>query len=192
MLKFTGALFGCVLASVHMGDTTVAATVSLSTATFNNLGCFVDILDPQNLRVLPTFFCSNGHDPTVKWATCAPNPDIDPGHADSGYAGYYNMTYEVCNALCAKFTYFGLEEGGECYCGNDQPNQGRGTASECSTPCPGNPAQQCGGSNRINVFSTIGFDSTSKLYSCVDNTCVPSTSHRGVVAATCEAACGHV
>ncbi|KAH7346612.1 hypothetical protein BKA65DRAFT_281280 [Rhexocercosporidium sp. MPI-PUGE-AT-0058] len=56
------------------------------------------------------------------------------------------MTLELCASKCAGTTYFGVEYGGECYCGNTldttsvlTPNQ-----LECSFTCPGDQFEYCG------------------------------------------------
>merc|ERR1711962_1451266 len=51
--------------------------------------------------------------------------------------GLENMTIEYCHSFCQDFTYFGVQNGDSCYCGNDDskyipvPNQ------ECYYPCAG-------------------------------------------------------
>ena len=65
------------------------------------------------------------------------------------------MTLEECAADCAAYTYFGVEYGGECYCGNAinagsvyAPNQG-----DCSFACPGNAFEYCGAGNRLEMYA---------------------------------------
>ena len=61
------------------------------------------------------------------------------------------MTAEKCQVLCQEYSYFGLEFGKECFCGNKQP-QTQTSEDECSFPCAGDRAQTCGGNGRINVW----------------------------------------
>lgn len=82
------------------------------------------------------------------------------------------MTLETCAAYCAKYTYWGVEYGGECklstfstcrkhelmlfigYCGNGL-NGGSIPASnqaDCSFVCPGNKYEYCGAGNRLEMY----------------------------------------
>lgn len=68
---------------------------------------------------------------------------------------YYDdtMTIEKCEAACTGAKYFGVEYGRECYCGNElKTGSVPAPANECSTVCPGNKAQVCGGASRLNVY----------------------------------------
>ncbi|KAI9776670.1 MAG: hypothetical protein M1835_005454, partial [Candelina submexicana] len=81
------------------------------------------------------------------------------------------LTAESCAAGCAGFTYFGVEYGGECYCGNtlsagSAPVAGVPAVSGCNVPCNGNKTEYCGGGNRLNLYQA---DST-----------IPSTTSGGV------------
>ncbi|KAI9209320.1 uncharacterized protein BJ171DRAFT_113233 [Polychytrium aggregatum] len=77
---------------------------------------------------------------------------------------YGSMTLATCKSLCSQYKYYGVEYGGECYCGNSLATpggaggDGQGTfgtvvsSSQCSTPCPGGPSQTtCGGPWRVWV-----------------------------------------
>ncbi len=71
------------------------------------------------------------------------------------------LTAESCAAGCAGFTYFGVEYGGECYCGNtlsagSVPVAGVPAVSGCNVLCNGNKTQYCGGGNRLNLYQTDG------------------------------------
>ncbi|KAL0943413.1 uncharacterized protein CTRU02_201299 [Colletotrichum truncatum] len=67
------------------------------------------------------------------------------------------MTLEMCAAACggSGYTWFGVEFGSECYCGT-QLDAASSLASEreCSMKCSGSGSQNCGGSNRLNVYRT--------------------------------------
>ena len=67
------------------------------------------------------------------------------------------MTKEICHDWCkdnGDFDLFGLENGNQCFCGNDfrypleivHPG-------ECHVPCPGDEAETCGGYYRMNLWS---------------------------------------
>lgn len=123
---------------------------------YHMIGCSLDVQASFGYaRVLPTFFCANGRDTSTPYPTCAPQVNATPNQVGySGFAGYYNMTHEACNAMCQGFTYFGVEAGGECYCGNKIQSQGSPPPGSCSTPCSGNAGEQCGGENILRIFST--------------------------------------
>ncbi|KAK0719031.1 WSC domain-containing protein [Apiosordaria backusii] len=72
-------------------------------------------------------------------------------------ADFEGMTIEACETYCTdptrNFTLWGLEYGGECYCGNSL-----GTGSfpafpeDCSMACTGDAGQTCGGPHRISLY----------------------------------------
>ena len=59
------------------------------------------------------------------------------------------LTIDMCEAACTGFTYVGLNNGDRCYCGSEiviSPTAfANATNDKCSSPCPGNKAQNCGG-----------------------------------------------
>ncbi|KAF4963891.1 hypothetical protein FSARC_8144 [Fusarium sarcochroum] len=61
-----------------------------------------------------------------------------------------------CKTACADggFTYAGVEFGSQCFCGFalQQPLV---ESTNCIIDCPGNSAEKCGGSNAIQLFSTV-------------------------------------
>ena len=67
------------------------------------------------------------------------------------------MTLEMCYSDCAPagYKYWGVEYGGECYCGNAF---GAGSVlapegdSGCSFECPGNALEFCGAGDRLSVY----------------------------------------
>jgi hypothetical protein len=65
------------------------------------------------------------------------------------------LTAELCASACAAYTYFGLEFGKECFCGNDYTGSPASPA-DCTVRCDGNSAQLCGGRDRISVYTVGG------------------------------------
>ncbi|KAK3989078.1 WSC domain-containing protein [Cladorrhinum sp. PSN332] len=64
------------------------------------------------------------------------------------------MTVQKCASACTGFKYFALEYGRECFCGNTI-NTGSvpAPAEDCSFTCPGDPTQDCGAGNRLNLYT---------------------------------------
>ncbi|KAG7287091.1 hypothetical protein NEMBOFW57_006596 [Staphylotrichum longicolle] len=73
-----------------------------------------------------------------------------------------DMTVEKCAGFCGGFKYFGVESGGECYCGNDLGGAA-GPEAECSELCAGNPAEWCGGPDRLNLYVAVESSTSSEL-----------------------------
>jgi len=65
--------------------------------------------------------------------------------------GADDMTAQKCAANCANYSYFGVEFGRECWCGNSPPKTAA-PESECAKGCAGDDTQICGDGNRINVW----------------------------------------
>lgn len=80
--------------------------------------------------------------------------------------GPSNMSVENCEAGClgAGYTYAGVEYSGECWCDSKIANGG-GPASDgsaqCTMTCNGNPAEKCGGPNRLNLYHYTTATATS-------------------------------
>ncbi|KAM7203183.1 WSC domain containing protein, partial [Naviculisporaceae sp. PSN 640] len=68
---------------------------------------------------------------------------------------FYNdaMTLEKCATVCQGYSWFGVEYGRECYCGNTL-NEGSVPApsAECNFACPGKVSQTCGAGDRLNLY----------------------------------------
>ena len=61
-----------------------------------------------------------------------------------------------CFAACEGYAFAGLEYGKTCFCGNTLPNSDLLRPGECTTPCPGNAEEMCGGGWRMNLVSVPG------------------------------------
>nr|XP_054772067.1 uncharacterized protein LOC129280033 [Lytechinus pictus] len=72
-----------------------------------------------------------------------------------------NMTISSCINFCnqssdANYTYAGVENGNECYCGEASDNytrHGKRSDDQCHVTCSGDPTDSCGGAGHIAVFS---------------------------------------
>ncbi|KAK4119638.1 WSC-domain-containing protein [Parathielavia appendiculata] len=71
----------------------------------------------------------------------------------SSLVNYTTMTIPDCEAHCTGFALWGLEYGGECYCGNSLA-QGSFPAfsTDCTMPCAGDATTVCGGPNRLSLY----------------------------------------
>ncbi|KAL2015330.1 hypothetical protein VTK56DRAFT_5792 [Thermocarpiscus australiensis] len=90
-----------------------------------------------------------------------------------------------CANYCAGAGYniSGTEYGVQCFCGNALYNGAEQTAdSQCSTACPGDPAQKCGAGDRVSIISngipekyappapqTGGLNGTWEYQGCVED-----------------------
>lgn len=69
------------------------------------------------------------------------------------YVNYTSMTLELCAITCKGYKFFGVEYGGECYCGNSfQAGSTVVGDSDCGFACPGDKREFCGAGNRLSCF----------------------------------------
>jgi hypothetical protein len=129
--------------TLPMSSSTISTTSTASSsssasaiASWSFLGCYTDSVTARTLPV---------------------GMDV-PGGAAA-------MTVELCLAACetAGYVLAGVEYAQECYCGNNFQNGG-GPAPDgnalCDMACNGNPAETCGGPNRLDAY---GFDSSGAI-----------------------------
>lgn len=68
------------------------------------------------------------------------------------------MTVEKCATFCGGHSsaLFGVEYGGECYCGSEAPFAASGSVaapdSDCNMLCNGSPSEFCGAGNRLDIY----------------------------------------
>ncbi|XP_046580474.1 WSC domain-containing protein ARB_07867-like isoform X2 [Haliotis rubra] len=68
------------------------------------------------------------------------------------------LTIEACKLNChgLGYTYFGVEGGKECFCGNViKDGYNIRPETECSSLCRGDSSPRCGGHWRISIFQTV-------------------------------------
>ncbi|KAF8912082.1 WSC domain-containing protein [Gymnopilus junonius] len=102
------------------------------------------ILEALCFRKEPTFTylgCFTDGGPRVLREGQTSNPDAE--------------SFEYCGNICfnAGFALAGVEFGHECYCGNAILYD-YGLSESCTTPCPGDASNTCGGSGAIQIYST--------------------------------------
>lgn len=91
------------------------------------------------------------------------------------------MTVDACRSFCAPSTYFGVQYGSECYCGQTLASTSKKTAdSECSMSCSGNNRQYCGAGNRMQVYVLNGTSTrTSSGTASASASQIPTSSGQG-------------
>ncbi|KAG8919421.1 hypothetical protein FRC00_011351, partial [Tulasnella sp. 408] len=65
-----------------------------------------------------------------------------------------DVTPALCAANCAGYTYFGTENGNECFCGNALTSNVPTAISECNVDCGGDASQKCGGGWRLTLYQS--------------------------------------
>ena len=127
-------------------------------------------------------------------ANIVPGPGVVKSVGDYNYAGCYtegtsgralgakalatsDMTIENCASNCTGYTYFGVEFGNECYCGNSLGTGSVRTAEgDCDMNCPGKVKEVCGAGNRLTLYSLGGKSSGASSISSSSTSSVASSS----------------
>ncbi|KAL9602500.1 MAG: hypothetical protein Q9219_001794 [cf. Caloplaca sp. 3 TL-2023] len=79
------------------------------------------------------------------------------------------VSVEACSAACSKYTYFGVEYSGECYCGNTINTGSAKIAGNteavtgCNMLCNANATEYCGGPNRLNMYQKASTSTSSAV-----------------------------
>lgn len=95
--------------------------------------------------------------PTVgsfKYSSCWVDDTGNRALSSDTYTSYDSMTLESCAAFCASYAYFGVEFTRECYCGNTLQSGMVAPEDDCASVCVGNAKELCGGSYRLNVYTS--------------------------------------
>jgi WSC domain len=138
---------------------------------FNNRGSYISLFADAD-----RFSAGNASTPTSTTGTSTATPTstslaIVPTIGNYTFQGCYteatqgralrdkivnqpDMNLDYCARNCTGFTYWGVEYGTECYCGN---TLGAGSApatnqDDCTFPCPSNPSQPCGARLRLDLY----------------------------------------
>eukprot|EP00966_Prymnesium_polylepis_P268020 6191822-Prymnesium_polylepis.1 len=65
------------------------------------------------------------------------------------------MTPTLCSTLCTGFKFIGVQNGYQCFCGNDYGNAGgKDSETACSSPCSGNQSIMCGAPVHNSIYAT--------------------------------------
>ena len=68
-----------------------------------------------------------------------------------------DVTPEKCIETCANMSsvFAGVETGSECFCGDTVPTEDMiAKDEECDSPCQGDKKKMCGGTSRMNIYTT--------------------------------------
>ena len=76
----------------------------------------------------------------------------DSDQRDLEYFGGERQTPITCAAICSKYTYFGVQNSSNCYCGNTYGRYGNADMTKCMIPCVANNKLFCGGNRENSVF----------------------------------------
>lgn len=63
-----------------------------------------------------------------------------------------DMTVETCAEFCEGYIYFGLENGGECFCGESLEGGQVAPEKDCSKVCEGDASELCGAADRLSLY----------------------------------------
>ncbi len=101
--------------------------------------------------------------------------------AGASFYNYTAMTLEMCASSRSAFTYWGVEYGGECYCGNtvNPTSVLAANQQDCSFTCPGDQYEYCGAGNRLEMYKLTSVSSSagsSDPTTVLDNNAVEATN----------------
>lgn len=125
-------------ASIPVLEPTLGVPTVVDTARANYSGCYEDVIGGSGVSLL------NG----------------------SSLTGQTNLTIESCQIYCTSgapggpYRWFGLESGSDCHCGMELQHDAipvDGSATDCTTPCSGDPTEKCGASNLLSAYANNDF-----------------------------------
>ena len=108
-----------------------------------------------------------GHAPTMPEPDCTADQIIFTGQcvlddpinrvlsgAFKEFGESSRLTWKKCRDYCESYAYFGLENGNQCFCGNEYriPLEMRAEI-DCDMKCPGGVSESCGGDFKMNLWS---------------------------------------
>lgn len=96
-----------------------------------------------------------------------------------------SISVDTCASYCSAYTYFGVEYGNECYCGNAiQSGSGLITDGRCKMPCAANSTQICGGPNGLNMYQKSISSSVPSSISSMSSASSPVSSSSSTTASS--------
>ncbi|KAJ6515444.1 WSC domain-containing protein [Mycena sanguinolenta] len=78
------------------------------------------------------------------------------------------VTVESCTAACktSGFSFAGLEDGQECWCGSSAPTTSSLGNRACTTACVANTKEVCGGPSKLTVYKNVMLHVSTELITC--------------------------
>ena len=78
------------------------------------------------------------------------------------------MNHIICIIRFKEFEYYGVQNGDECYCGDNDSKFILTDPIECNKPCVGDSSERCGASWRMNVYSNRAYDFSTTAQTTTD------------------------
>ncbi|KAH6652040.1 WSC domain-containing protein [Truncatella angustata] len=67
-----------------------------------------------------------------------------------------DMTVKRCATVCRQYSYFGLEDGNQCFCGSSfSPTASPVAEIQCARSCPGSTTESCGDTSLISTYASV-------------------------------------
>ncbi|KAM7215505.1 WSC domain containing protein [Rhypophila decipiens] len=132
------------------------------------------VADPQECNIEcagdPSILCGGSKRLSVYHDDSKPGPQAPEEVGDSVRVGCFTentprvldsqtsertdtMSLEACSSFCTGFTYWGVEDGQECFCANAITEGSTQTSlDQFNKQCKGAPTELCGGAARMMVY----------------------------------------
>ncbi|KAG9701393.1 WSC domain-containing protein, partial [Aureobasidium melanogenum] len=185
-------------AECYCGSTIYSNSIRQSDESGCNMACAANTSQkcggPDFLNVYYVNVTSSATTTTSSSPSMSTGPTVVQSVADYSHMGCYteatngralaglskagaSISVDACASYCSAYTYFGVEYGSECYCGNTiQAGSSPITDGRCKMPCAANSSQICGGPNGLNMYQKSISSSTSSSISSPTSTSSASSS----------------
>ncbi|KAF3934543.1 hypothetical protein ABW19_dt0208421 [Dactylella cylindrospora] len=159
----------------------LAATASQSFSTSQSFSSSQETVSSTTSSVVlgPTIVSSHGN---FAFYSCWTDRTSNRALAGWGLDPGADMTVEKCIDYCApNKQYVGVEDGRECWCGNDILSGEAAPNAECMSACGGDSGSACGGPSRLAIYQKVSNNpqsssATSSATQVASNSVVVSSS----------------